>query len=566
VQEQYEKYRTGHIEASKDEVHVARGRGAVASVSREATQFAIDVLKDGGNAFDAAFALAFALAVCHPQAGNLGGGGYIVIKEKKAREPQVFNYREQSPAGAEKKCYLTDDGTADPDKTAFGPSSVCVPGTVQAFFLLQERYGVLECRDLLKSLAGLARAGCRISAYQAQCLNRLAQKLSFSPESKKLYVRDREVFRKDDILTNSNLANTFEILAREGMDAFYRGRIADRIEDDLTRNGGVLTVRDLKNYEIREVRPIQTELRDCTVWTVPPEGGGAILVEIINILNKQDFLKIKPFTPDYYHYIAQAAKIAFIDRMAYMGDGDWDDTMVYRAIFDARSTDERFTLIDAGRDKPTMEYAAKLHGEGCEELSISEAGQETTHFSVVDAEGNAVSNSYTLNLRYGSKWAIEGTGMLMNGSMDSFAFVPGKPNYFGVMGNRMNLFEPNKRPASNMAPVLVTKKGEIQMLIGSPGGPTIPTSLASILFAVLVHDIDPAVSIGEGRVHHQAWPDVLYGEQDAALFDKLVHLEAKGYIIEERGEPIGDMHAVFKKREQCMGISDYRREGFAAVY
>jgi gamma-glutamyltranspeptidase/glutathione hydrolase len=252
--------------------------------------------------------------------------------------------------------------------------------------------------------------------------------------------------------------------------------------------------------------------------------------------------------------------------MAYMGDGAVDEIGVYRSIFDARDMERRFRHIDPESDTPTAVYVNRLHGDDYEEVGFPSTGSETTHFSVVDGDGNAVSSSYTLNLRYGSKWAIEGTGMLMNGSVDSFSFEPGKPNYFGVMGNRMNLFEPNKRPASNMAPVLVTEKGGVRLLIGSPGGPTIPTCLAAILFSVLIHGMDPSRALGLARVHHQAWPDVLNGERDEELLEKLVQLKSMGYIIRERDEPIGDMHAVVKGDGRWLGISDYRREGFAAAY
>jgi gamma-glutamyltranspeptidase/glutathione hydrolase len=562
----YDQFRMGRLETARHEVCVAKGRGAVASVSKEASRFAVQVMRDGGNAFDAAFALAFGLAVCHPQAGNLGGGGYLIFMRKSSVEPEVFNYRERAPAGAVKDFYLSDDGSADPEKTAFGPASVCVPGTVQAFFELQNRHGTLSHRDILKGLSQLASKGCRITEYQAQCLNRLAPKLSSSPESRKVFVREKGEFRRGDLLANPHIAHTFDILAREGARAFYQGEIAERIEQDLVDHGGFLTTHDLQDYEIREMKPICSELGGSMVWTVPPEGGGAILLEIINLLNRTEFLAIKPMTPAWYHYLAQAFKLSFIDRVAYMGDAAVEGLEAYCSIFDMQAMESRFKHMDPDRDIPTGEYLTRLYGAAYESIGFPSGGSETTHFSVVDGEGNAVSSSYTLNLRYGSKWAVEGTGMLMNGSIDSFSFEPGKPNYFGVMGNRMNLFEPNKHPASNMAPVLVADKEGVRFLIGSPGGPTIPTSLAAVLFAVLVHGMDPTEALKIGRVHHQAWPDALYGEHDEALFEKLVQLKSRGYIIRERQEPIGDMQAVAKVDSGWVGLSDFRREGFAAAY
>jgi gamma-glutamyltranspeptidase/glutathione hydrolase len=547
-------------------VSVARGRGAIASVSREASLFALNVLRDGGNAFDAAFALAFGLAVCHPQAGNLGGGGYLIFKPARENEPLVFNYRERSPRGMKREHFLGENGAVDPDKTSFGPASICVPGTVQAFFQIQERYGVLDQRDLLRGLSKLARDGIGITAYQAQCLNRLGSKLRRSPESRLMYVRDETAFREGDRLSNEHLADTFDILAREGVSSFLSGRIAEKIEGDLARNGGFVTVRDLMDYEVTEMRPIGTELNGTTVWTVPPEGGGAILLEILNLLNRDAFKRLELFSSDYYHFIAQAAKIAFIDRMVYMGDCVFEDIDAYASIFDTQSMDGRFNVINRNRDIPTEELVSILYGDAFAAEAGLSSGSETTHFSIVDAQGNGVSNSYTLNLRYGSKWSIAGTGMLMNGSVDSFSFVPGAPNYFGVMGNKMNLFAAGKRPASNMAPVLATKDGRIELLIGSPGGPTIPTSLSSILFSVLVYGADPRMCITKGRVHHQAWPDVLYLERNKSLLEKFAKLKSKEYNIEERNEPIGDMHVVMRSGKKYLALSDYRREGFAAAH
>jgi gamma-glutamyltranspeptidase/glutathione hydrolase len=564
MRDQYDQYRMKLDGVLRRPLSVARGGCAVASVSGEASKLAVDVLKDGGNAFDAAFMLALALSVCHPQAGNLGGGGYLIFKEAHSKAPLVYDYRERSSSHAKREYYLTKDGTANPELTAFGPSSVCVPGTVSAFYTLQRRYGVLNPKDLLVRLAALARRGCSITDYQAQCLNRLRPKLMYSPGSRKIYVKERGSFQQGEFLPNADLAKTFESLAREGEDSFYRGEIAERIERDLSAHGGYVTVGDLQSYTVREARPIASELNGFTIWTVPPEGGGAILIEIINILKREEFFNMHPSTVEFYHYLAQAAKLSFIDRMAYMGDCEYERIETYTSIFDQDNTQNHYSLIEADRDIPTEEYLTKLHHEGL--LDAAEprtGGLQTTHFSILDDRGNAVSNSYTLNLRYGSKWTVEGTGVLMNGSTDSFSFVPGKPNYFGMVGNRVNLFEPNKRPASNMAPVLVTKGRDVHLLIGTPGGPTIPTSLAAILFALLVHGISPEECIREGRIHHQAWPDVLFRENDGRLIQKEKDLAAKGYTIRQRNEPIGDMHGIFRDEHGYFAVSDYRRGGVA---
>jgi gamma-glutamyltranspeptidase/glutathione hydrolase len=565
VKEQYDQYRV-HLNGQKqNEISVARGKGAVASVSREASQFAIDVLKDGGNAFDAAFMLAFALALCHPQAGNLGGGGYIIFKEKERARPIVYNYREESPSKVTIEHYLKEDGSTDAARTAFGPSSICIPGTVRAFFLLQKRYGKLKSFDLLMHLAQFALLGPQITAYQAACLNRLKPKLNHSPESRNIFVKSEGEFQTGENLPNPNLGRTFETLAREGEKAFYRGEIAESIEKDLIQNGGFITSRDLAGYAVHEIHPLRTEISGYTVWTVPPEGGGAILIEVLNILNNSTFLAIEPYTPDFYHYLAQACKIAFVDRMGYMGDIDLAKNQIYGNIFKSGPIDERFRLIDKSNDIKTSEYAEKLHGTNFDEFMkpLIGGGQETTHFSVIDSEGNGVSNSYSLNLRYGSKWSITDTGMLMNCSMDGLSYGPGSTNYFGLLGNKANVFGNRKRPASNMAPILVTRGNDLHMLLGSPGGPMIPSTLAMILLSVLHHGINPLDSVGEGRIHHQGWPDLLYRESHNDLLHSLDPLLARGYRIEEKREPIGDVQGIFRIDDEYLAVSDYRREGCA---
>jgi gamma-glutamyltranspeptidase/glutathione hydrolase len=553
-------------------VSIAKGKGAVATVSRQAAELAISVLKDGGNAFDAAFALAFALSIYHPQAGNIGGGGYLLYKEKGASPPKAINYREESPSGARRETYVFPDGAPNPEVTAFGTKSVCVPGTVKAFFTLQERHGDMKARNLLLSIAELAEAGAEVTEYEAECLNRLAPKLAFSPESRSFYVKKEPPFRKGDILKNPNLAKTFATLAREGEGAFYRGRIAQLIDRDMADNGGCLTGKDLAGYEIREVRPIAASLRGKEVWTVPPEGGGALLVEILNILGREEFYRFEPFGADYFHYLAQASKLAFIDRLYYLGDIPLAGNETYSRIFSDDHACRLFDAIDARCDREIDRLREVTHpetGTGRKAIRVAgnageeKSGVETTHFSVVDAEGNAVSNSYTLNLRYGSKWSVAGAGFLINGSMDAFSFSIGKANYFGVAGSEPNLFAARKRPASNMAPVLVTDKDGVVMALGTPGGPTIPTTLASVLLAVIAHGTEPADTVLRGRLHHQGWPDVLYRESRSPGEEVLTKLSHMGYRIEEKNEPIGDVHALFRSGEEYTAVSDTRREGQA---
>jgi gamma-glutamyltranspeptidase/glutathione hydrolase len=556
----YNDFRVTVSEKAPGEVSVARGRGAVASAHRQASALAIDVLKDGGNAFDAAFALAFSLCIYHPQAGNIGGGGYLVFHRDGIGTPQAISFREQAPRNATREAFLLPDGMPDPEKTAFGPTSICTPGSVKAFFKLQASHGRLKASDLLLDIARRAEDGAIVTQYEADCLNRLAPKLAVSPEAKKIYTKST-AFLAGDILPNPALARTFEALAKEGESAFYRGAIAELIVKDMAANGGFLTAEDLATYEIRESDAISTEFHGKQVWTVPPEGGGGLLLDILGTLDREEFFRLKPCSPEFHHFLAQAAKIAFIDRMDYLGDVSMEGNATYQGLFDRRESEKRFNAIDPRRDTPTDELIRRLTGSS--PVGTKTTGVDTTHFSVIDTEGNAVSCSYTMNLRYGSKWAVEGAGFLLNGSIDSFSFLEGKENYFGVIGSAPNLFAPNKRPASNMAPVLVTDERRSIMAIGTPGGPTIPTTLASVLAAILGHGTRPEDAIRTGRLHHQAWPDTL--SRESLTFDQelLAALSNMGYPIKDKHELIADVQGVFRDNGAYLAVGDYRREGQA---
>jgi gamma-glutamyltranspeptidase/glutathione hydrolase len=543
-------------------VSSARGSGAVASASRQASELALEVLRDGGNAFDAAFALAFSLCLYHPQAGNIGGGGYLLFQEK-GTAPRAYGYREQAPAGARREDFLLPDGNPDPDRTAFGPASVCVPGTVKAFFTLQERHGRLKAKNLLLGIARRAEAGAVVTQYEADCLNRLGPRLAASPESRRIYVKP-EPFRAGDLLYNPHLVKTFELLAREGEAAFYRGRIAEWIVKDLQANGGFLGADDLAGYTLRELEPISVELGGRRVWTVPPEGGGALLLEILNILGRPGFRHCAHGGAEYHHYLAQASKMAFIDRLDYLGDVGLEGNATYGELLTPAYAEKLYAGIHPGKDRPTAELAAWMRA-GRQDPG-RDPGVDTTHFAVIDAEGNAVSNSYTMNLRYGSKWSVDGAGFLLNGSIDSFSFIEGKENYYGVTGSQPNLFAPGKRPASNMAPVLVTGAAGVEAVLGTPGGPTIPTTLANLLLATLLHDKQPEAAIAAGRLHHQGWPDTLAHEPGFERPELLAALARMGYTIKDKHELIADVHGVWKSGNQCLAVSDYRREGKALAY
>jgi gamma-glutamyltranspeptidase/glutathione hydrolase len=425
---------------------------------------------------------------------------------------------------------------------------------------MQKRYGRLKAKDLLLAIARRADEGAIVTQYEADCLNRLAPKLAVSPEARRIYVRPTP-FQAGQRLTNPALARTFERLAREGEAAFYRGRIAEQIVADLAANGGFVSAEDLAGYEFRELEPIAIELEGKRIWTVPPEAGGAMLLEILNILNRPSVSRHPFGSTAYHHHLAQACKMAFIDRLDYMGDLPLQDNPVYAQLLTRAYGEHLFEFIDPAKDLATGVLAERMRAG--RHASGKDAGSNTTHFAVIDAEGNAVSNSYTMNLRYGSKWAVAGAGFLLNGSVDSFSFTEGQENYYGVIGNQANLFAPGKRPASNMAPVLVTGAHGVEAVLGTPGGPTIPTTMAHLLLATLVHGKRPEEVIAAGRLHHQGWPDALTHEPGFDRPELLTALAAMGYPLKDKHELIADVHGVWRTGQECLAVSDYRREGKA---
>jgi gamma-glutamyltranspeptidase/glutathione hydrolase len=286
-----------------------------------------------------------------------------------------------------------------------------------------------------------------------------------------------------------------------------------------------------------------------------------MLLETLAILDRPEFSRLAFGGPDYCHHLAQACKMAFIDRMDYLGDIPLEENPTYRALLTRVYAERLFGLIDPGRDTPTDALAAAIRAG--RRSPGRDHGKNTTHFAVIDAEGNAVSNSYTMNLRYGSKWAVAGAGFLLNGSIDSFSFLEGKENYFGVIGSEPNLFAPGKRPASSMAPVLVTGPEGVELVLGTPGGPTIPTTLAHLLLATLVHGRDPGAVVAAGRLHHQGWPDTLAHEPGFDRPDLLEALARMGYPVKDKHELIADAQGIWKSSGTCLAVSDYRREGKA---
>ena len=557
--EGYDSYRVKIVTSENRNVTISKGKAVVSSVSKWATKFGIDILKEGGNAFDAAFALAFGLSLFHPQAGNIGGGGYLVYFKKGWESPKVINYREKAPLKIEIDKYFDKDGKVNPEKSSFGPLSVCTPGTVKAFYKLHREYGKLSPEKILKKLSEHAKNGYPLTQYQVECLNRLSPKLALSPESKKIYVKEKGTYKAGDIFKNVHIAKTFELIAEKGEEVFYHGEIAKAIDSDIRKNGGWLSYIDLENYEIKEVTPINCEINGRNIWTVPPEGGGAVLINILNILNSHNFYSLKIDSLEYFHNFIQASKTSFINRQNYMGDLPLDNNKYYLRIFDNSFCKEVADNF-GNKDIPTSKLAEILINSN-NNVDINE-DNNTTHFSIIDKEGNAISNSYTLNLRYGSKWSVKEYGFLLNGSIDAFSFKPGTVNYFGVMGNEANLIAPGKRPASSMAPVIITDRDGIVALLGTPGGPTIPTTLANIIWPLVAEKIvDYGYLVEKGRIHHQAWPDILYLEK-GYFPEKMVNsFKELGYKVKFKDEPIGDIHAIFRDKNNYVGISDYRREG-----
>ncbi|WP_243079874.1 gamma-glutamyltransferase [Pantoea sp. MQR6] len=497
--------------------------GMVASVDAMATNVGVDILRQGGNAVDAAVAVGFALAVTHPQAGNLGGGGFMLLRTASGRTTAI-DFREMAPGHASRDMFLDKQGNADSKLSLTSHLASGTPGTVAGFALAAQKYGTLPLSTLLAPAIKLARDGFVVNDALADDLKTYGKEVLITHANSKaiFYKPDGTPWQKGDRLVQKNLAHSLALIAQQGPDAFYKGNIADEIAGEMAQHGGLINKADLAAYRAVERKPVSGTYRGYEVFSMPPPSSGGIhIVQILNILENFDLAKMGFGSADAMQVMAEAEKYAYADRSEYLGDPDFV-RVPWQALTSKAYAKSLAQQIDVAKARPSSEIKPG-------KLAPYESNQ-TTHFSVVDKNGNAVAVTYTLNTYFGSGIVAGNSGILMNNEMDDFSAKPGTPNVYGLVGGEANAVQPAKRPLSSMSPTIVAKEGKTWLVTGSPGGSRIITTVLQMV----VNSIDFGMNVAEAtnapRFHHQWLPDQLRVEKGFSP-DTLRLLENKGQHV-----------------------------------
>jgi gamma-glutamyltranspeptidase/glutathione hydrolase len=525
--------------------------GMVVSQRKIASEVGAKILKDGGNAVDAAVATGLALAVVLPRAGNLGGGGFMIVHLKDKNETIAIDYREKAPAAAFRDLFLDEEGNYDKKKAQFSLLSAGVPGSVAGFHHALINYGTLSWEEILKPAIKLAEEGFEIPHDLANTLasKRYRARLSSNEAAAKVfYKEDKSLYVAGEILIQKDLARTLTLLSELGPDAFYKGEIAALIVKEMEKNGGLITLQDLKNYNIVEREPLVGDYKDYKIVSMPPSSsGGTHLIQMLNMLEEFPIKEMGFGSAESIHILAEVMKRAYADRSKYLGDTDF-----YKVPSSLTSKEYAKSLnVFISGDKVTPS----------DEVSPGNPypyeSPDTTHFSVMDSLGNAVSNTYTLNFSYGSGMMIPGTGMLINNEMDDFSSKPGTFNGYGLLGSEANAIEGNKRPLSSMTPTIIFKNDEPYMVFGSPGGSRIITTVLQVALNVMDHDMNIAQAVHSPRMHHQWLPEVLMIESGFGADTERL-LNEKGYKLYP-STTMGSVQAIMKEGNYFYGSADPRR-------
>ncbi len=494
----------------------------VVSASELASKVGVEILKKGGNAVDAAVAVGFALAVTHPSAGNIGGGGFMVIHLNNGTNTTI-DYREKAPASANEFIFQDSLGNFLPDKSQSGVTSSGVPGSVAGLIYALEKYGSLSLAEVLQPAIDLARNGFELQYRLAKSLAYELEYFNQYESSKKVFTKDGIPFNEGELLIQKDLANTLELIKQRGAAGFYSGKTAELIVNQIKQLGGFITLDDLSNYKPVERIPITTDYRGYKVITMgPPSGGGVTLLQMLNILENYSFTKEEWGSSNYIHKLVETMKYSFADRSKHIGDPDFYNVPIDWLLSKKYAKEIFNKITDVA--VPSSEILPGVANSYLE-------SEETTHYSVVDKFGNSVSTTTTINSSYGSKIVVEGAGFLLNNEMDDFSSKPGEPNQFGLIGSEANKIEPNKRMQSSMSPTIILKDDKTFMLIGSPGGSTISTIVLQVILNVLDFNMDIQKAIDMPHIHHQWLPDVINYERFGLSLDVIQSLKNKGQVL-----------------------------------
>jgi len=536
----------------------------VASTERVASQIGVEVMKRGGNAVDAAVAVAFALAVVYPSAGNLGGGGFMMIRRSDGTATAI-DYREMAPAAATREMYVGSDGQLikGEGSSLLGYRAPGVPGTVAGMEFALKKYGSgkLTWAEIIEPARKLAVEGFAVTYRMEKRLRDNEKTLSPFEDSRRIFLRDGKFYREAEILRQPELAATLTRLQKEGPREFYEGETARLIAEDMARHHGLITRDDLRGYSPKERTPLRGSYRGFGIISMPsPSAGGAVLLEMLNVLEGFELKKLQPFSSEYYHLLVEAMRRAYADRAEYLGDADFGPVPIEGMIDKAYGERQRST-INLERASASSEISAGKPA-GYE-------SKQTTHFTIVDASGNAVSNTYTLNDSFGSGVVAKGTGVLLNNEMDDFTSKPGAPNLFGAIQSERNAIAPRKRPLSSMTPTFVLRPdGSLYFAIGTPGGTTITNTVLQIISNLIDHGMNFQEAIDSPRLHHQWQPDQIVEEPLGLSADTRRALEARGHKFASEPNYMSDAQGIMieEKTNMRLGASDARQDGAAVGY
>lgn len=522
--------------------------GMVASEQGLATQVGLDILKQGGNAIDAAVAVGFALAVVLPNAGNIGGGGFMVLHDDKTGKDVAIDFREIAPAKASRDMYLDNQGNVIDGKSLFTHDASGVPGTVAGMEYALKQWGTMPLSKVLEPAIKLADKGFIVSDVLAQTLKEEKSTLGKWSSSKAIFFKNGEPLKSGDLLVQKDLAKSLRLIAKQGAKAFYQGEIATKIAKEMQLHGGTMTLEDLKAYKVVERQPIIGDYRGYKVVTMPPpSSGGVHLIEILNMLEHYPIKEDGVNSAKNIHHMAESMKLAYADRSEYLGDPDFVKIPV-AGLTSKAYANERVKTIDDNK--------ARLSSNIKPGKPQPYESDQTTHFSVMDKAGNAVAVTYTLNLNFGSGIVVEGTGILLNNEMDDFSVKPGVPNAFGLVGGTANAIEAKKRPLSSMTPTIVMKNNKPWLVTGSPGGARIITTVLQSVVNTIDHEMNPAEAIITPRVHHQWLPDELRVEEGISP-DTIKLLQDKGHKVVTKA-PMGRIQIIQADDSGFYGYSDPR--------
>lgn len=543
---------------------LVQGRsGIVTSAHPDATQVGLEILKQGGNAVDAAVATAMAISVVEPFSAGIGGGGFLLLRVGETNQIVALDFRERAPLKANSRLYLDEKGKVIPRASIDGHRAVAVPGTVAGLQAVHQKYGRLSWQTLLEPAIQLAEEGFVVSDRTARIITLRQEALAANPAARKIFLPTGQPLAVGSRLVQKDLANTLRLLAQDPQ-AFYSGSVALAIARDMQKNEGLVSLLDLKTYTPIWRDPLCGEFRQMQVCSMPPpSSGGVHLIQILNLLALGQPFPAASNHPDYLHALIEAMKIAYADRAEYLGDADFVEVPV-QELTSPQYAQRRFREINPNQARP----AERVKAMNTQTLKrLQKESNDTSHLNVVDRDRNAVSLTFTLNLGFGAGVVVPGTGIVLNNEMDDFATAPGVPNAFGLVGNSQNAIAPGKKPLSSMSPTIVTEAGQLRLIVGAAGGSTIITTVLQLMMNVLVFEQDVATAIQAPKVHHQ-WRPLPLRIEERVQFPKatVANLQQRGHQIQMRSH-WGNANLIeVTPKDELLGAADPRGEGAALGY